>query len=318
MWAQRGAIDHCAVCRSIAIALLLSASRLTAQEEVLRAIVLDEFVVRAQAEGFDVPTFIQRVKQDTTFHHAFLNMRVHPHRSVGTLRVRDSRERGTAELYRDAHLVRTGAYAELLVDSAYERGKLRNAKGKHRFLTAELFEDLFFPTGPRIADGKIRDRTVEGDAVSRIERYKNELKRFMFNPGQELASVPLIGDKLALFDPYMATFYDLRLWSNPRNGHACWVFSADVREGTDKDDTVIKHMDTWFDQTTGQVIAREYRIAHNSLLLGFDISIKVDLALQEGLLVPTHVTYDGFWDIPLQRKERVRFHLRNSDWRRVR
>ncbi|MBK8341654.1 MAG: hypothetical protein IPK99_17500 [Flavobacteriales bacterium] len=306
------------MCRSIAITLLLSATVSIAQQDgILPVIVLDEFVVRAQADGFDIPTFIQLVKEDTTFHHAFLNMRVHPHRTVGTLRVRDVRERGTAEMYRDAHLVRMGAYAELIVDSAYERGKLRNAKGGHRFLTAELFEDLFFPSGQRIANSTIPDHLVEGDATSRIERYKNELKRFMFNPGQELARVPWIGDKLALFEPRMAAFYDYKLWSNPRNGHACWVFSADAKAGSDEDDTVIKHMDTWFDQATGQVIAREYRIAHNSLLLGFDISIQADLDVEEGLLVPTHVTYDGVWDIPLQRKERVRFHLRNSAWQNV-
>lgn len=303
---------------STSIALWLYAMGLLGQEhEVLRTIVLDEFVVKAQEEGFDVPTFIQRIKEDTTFHHAFLNMRVHPHRSVGTLRVRDAHEQGSAELYRDAHLVRAGAYAELVQDSAAEHGRLRDRRGRHRFLTAELFEDLFFPTGPRIADGTINNHAAEGGATSRIDRYKNELKRFMFNPGQELASVPLIGDKLALFDARMASLYDFKLWSNLRNGHACWVFSADVKAGSDEDDTVIKHMDTWFDQATREVIAREYRIVYNSLLLGFDISIQADLALEDGLLVPTHVTYDGVWDIPLQRKERVRFHLRNSAWHNV-
>ena len=46
-----------------------------------------------------------------------------------------------------------------------------------------------------------RQREQEIDRSSRFDKYKSELKKFMFNPGQEIASVPLIGDKLALFEP---------------------------------------------------------------------------------------------------------------------
>jgi hypothetical protein len=82
-----------------------------------------------------------------------------------------------------------------------------------------------------------------------------------------------------------------------------------------KDDaTVIKTMHTWFDQRTMEVIAREYRIAHASLLLDFDISIQVDNTVVGGELVPTFIRYDGDWDIPFKKREIVRFQLRMDKW----
>ena len=81
------------------------------------------------------------------------------------------------------------------------------------------------------------------------------------------------------------------------------MFSSDAKATADADDTVIKRMDTWFDQESGQVIAREYRIAHASLLLDFDITIRVDNTVVSGVLVPVFVDYSGDWDIPFSTRE---------------
>lgn len=62
------------------------------------------------------------------------------------------------------------------------------------------------------------------------------------------------------------------------------------------------------------VIAREYRIAHASLVLDFDIAIQVDNQVVEGELVPTYIGYDGDWDIPMHKRELVRFRLRMHGW----
>jgi hypothetical protein len=62
------------------------------------------------------------------------------------------------------------------------------------------------------------------------------------------------------------------------------------------------------------VMAREYRIAHQSLLLDFDITIQVENTFSPGDLAPTQVHYDGQWDIPFKQKEVVKFYLSYSDW----
>ena len=309
-----------------AVCLLVALVRLPGQacaqaevDTIMNVIQLGDLVVRAQGGGFDVEGFVSQVMEDTTFYHAFLNTRYHAHRVESTFRVRNKDERETASLYRRGRLVREGALARIELDSTSERGKLRNGKGELRYLTAEMYDDVFFPQGSWPASNAIRSREQEIDRSTKFEKYRSELKKFMFNPGQEIASVPMIGDKLALFDPAMVPDSDDRIDQGFRGGRACWVFSAVAKDSVngrsaDEDDTVIKRMFTWFDQGDMRVVAREYRIAHASLILDFDIRITVDNTMVSGDLVPVKVLYDGVWDIPFKKREIVRFVLDYSDW----
>jgi hypothetical protein len=208
--------------------------------------------------------------------------------------------------------------AVLALDSVVESGKLRDRKGQFRFLTVEMYDDVFFPKGTFAANNTVALRKLEVERGNRFDKYKSELKKFMFDPGTEIASVPFIGDKLALFSPEMAPLYDFRIWSDTRDGVACWVFSAEAKPEFRDGRTVIKTMDTWFDQVSGAVMARNYRIASSSVILDFDITIKVRNTLVGDVLVPVRVDYDGDWDIPFKSREIVRFWLEYADWQVVR
>ncbi len=297
----------------LSIALICAGSITGQEDQVVKSVQLDEVVISAQAKGFSVEDFVRQVMSDTTFYQSFLNTKYYPHTVDSDLRVRNKKEKETASLSRAARLDRVADMAELVITSNTESGKLRDRKGEMRYLTAEMYDDVFFPKGPFIANNTIRSREQEIDRSSRFDKYKSELKKFMFNPGQEIGSVPFIGDKMALFDPSMAPYYDYRIWADTRDGHACWVFSADTKEGEEKE-TVIQEMSTWFDQATGMVMAREYRLLHNSLFLDFDIAIKVQNKVVDGVLVPVRVDYAGDWDIPFKSRELVRFFLEFADW----
>lgn len=283
-------------------------------DTLLGHITLDEVVVSAAASGFDVAAFVERVRSDTTFHKAFLNTRTYAHAVRGEAVVRRKDERESASLLRRARLVRNGSQAAQVVDSVSERGRLRNRKGRFRYLTIEMYDDVFFPTGAFKADNTVAGRVLDVEGQGRIAKYKAELKKFMFDPGTEIASVPFIGSKLALFSPEMAPLYDFRIWADERGGHACWVFSAAAKPEHREGRTVIKTMDTWFDQESGDVLARTYRIAHDALFLDFDITISVRNVRIGDALVPVRVHYDGDWDIPFEQRELVRFWLEYSDW----
>lgn len=303
-------------CIGSTLVLLVLPCMLVAQPDtLLRTIQLDEVVISAQAEGFNVAHFVQQVRTDTTFHKAFLNTRYHPNRLRSDLRVRVKGTDDAATLHREARLERDGPRARQVIEVERETGRLRDRKGEFRYLTVEMYDDVFFPKGWFVADNSVARRQLEIARGSRFEKYKSELKKFMFDPGSEIASVPLIGDKLALFDPHMAPLYDFRIWADSRSGRPCWVFSAEAKPEARDGRTVIKNMDTWFDRDDGQVLARQYRIAHRSLLLDFDIRIRVENNMQEGALLPVQVAYDGDWDIPFKRRELVRFDLEFSDWR---
>jgi len=286
-------------------------------DTLLRHIQLSEVVISARAQGFDVDAFVRQVREDTTFHKAFLNTRYYPNHVRSGLRVHNKGDKETASLYRRGCLTREGKLAQLVLDSVQESGRLRDRKGEFRFLTVEMYDDVFFPKGPFNADNTVASRKLAVDRGSRFDKYKSELKKFMFDPGTEIASVPFIGDKLALFSPEMAPLYEFRIWSDTRDGVECWVFSAEARPEFRDGRTVIKTMDTWFDQATGAVLARNYRIASSSVLLDFDISIKVQNILMGEVLVPVRVDYNGDWDIPFKSREIVRFWLEYGDWQVV-
>lgn len=309
--------------RSIAIlCVVLDALMVRAQTDVdtiVNVYQLGEVVVHGGAQGLQLEGFFRQVMEDTTFYHAFLNTKYHAHAVESELRVRDKKSRETAGLYRKGRMLRTGPMAELVLDSVREIGKLRDRNGGIRFLTAEMYDDVFFPKGQWRASNRIAAREQEISRASRFDKYKSELKKFMFNPGQEIASVPFIGDKLDIFDPDMAPLYDYSVGSGFRDGRPCWLFTAVARDQVggrpaDEDDTVIKRMLTWFGQGTMNVLAREYRMRSSGILLDFDISIRVSNAIVNGDLVPMRVDYDGDWDIPFKKRELVRFNLMYEDW----
>jgi hypothetical protein len=302
------------------LVFLLSArgSLLAQPDTLLRHIQLSEVVISARAQGFDVDAFVRQVREDTTFHKAFLNTRYYPNHLRSALRVHHKGEKETASLFRSGRLKRSGPMAVLALDSVVESGKLRDRKGQFRFLTVEMYDDVFFPKGTFAANNTVALRKLEVERGNRFDKYKSELKKFMFDPGTEIASVPFIGDKLALFSPEMAPLYDFRIWSDTRDGVACWVFSAEAKPEFRDGRTVIKTMDTWFDQVSGAVMARNYRIASSSVILDFDITIKVRNTLVGDVLVPVRVDYDGDWDIPFKSREIVRFWLEYADWQVVR
>jgi hypothetical protein len=289
------------------------------EDTVINVFQLGEVVVHGRTPGMRYEGFIRQVMDDTTFYHAFLNTKYHAHAAKSDLHVRDKKNKEAARIHRVGRLTRQGPMAEMVLDTALEVGKLREKDGDFRFLTAEMYDDVFFPKGPYRASNTIASRQQEIIRESRFDKYKSELKKFMFNPGQEIASVPFIGDKLAIFEPEMAPYYDFSIATEFRNGYPCWVFGAVAKDTVngklaDEDDIVIKCMKTWFDQSTMNVMAREYRIQRKSLILDFDISIRVENAQVSGDLVPMQVWYEGDWDIPFKKKEAVRFFLLYSEW----
>jgi hypothetical protein len=288
---------------------------LNAQEtEIAKMVTMDEFVVKAAIEDFNAEDFIKQVIDDTTFYQAFLNLKYFPHEIKGAMVVYDKDETEFATLQRRAKQHLSDDEVKW-VEITYEKtnGRIKKKNGKWRYLTAEVYDDVFFPTEKRSVSNEMVQREQELEADTKMEKHKAQLKKMLFNPGQPIDNVPFIGDKLAIFSPEMVSFYDYSIFIYEYDTIPCIAFSSYVKEG-DEDEVVIRDMTSYFHRDTREVIAREYRLAHKTILFDFDISIKVENMLLDGWLIPTSVSYDGAWDVPFKKSEIISFKMECSDY----
>ena len=299
---------------TIFILLIFGVAKANAQTDIAKLITLDEFVVSAGLEDFDAADFIRQIQEDTTFYQAFLNLKYFPHdiKSAMVVYEKDESERGTLQRKARQYL---STDKMMWVDITYENsnGKLKKRNGSWKYLTAEMYDEVFFPTEKQRVDNRIVQKEQELSG-SGLDKHKAQLKKMLFNPGKEIESVPLIGKKMAIFDDEMVPFYNYSIYAYAwQDSIPCIAFSCYVKEG-DEDEVVIRDMTSYFHRDTHEVIAREYRLAHKTILFDFDISMKVENTLQNGYLLPNKIAYSGFWDIPFKKPEIISFQIECTDY----
>ncbi len=287
------------------------------QTDIADIVNMDAFVVSAGLEDFDKEDFIQQVVEDSTFYQAFLNLKYFPHRSTSNLLVFNRSEDQKGMMYREATQY-LSVDEEMWVNVTLERsnGRIKKRNGEWRYLTAEMYDDVFFPTEKQKVSNRIVSQEQELVSGSKIEKHKAQLKKMLFNPGTEIDNVPFIGDKLAIFSEEMVPYYDYAIFTADwQDSIPCIAFSQFVKEG-EENEVVIRDMTSYFHIDTREVIARTYRLADNTLFFSFDISIKVENTLKNGWLLPVKIEYDGFWNIPIPftKAEVIKFDLEFFDY----
>jgi hypothetical protein len=286
------------------------------ENDIANMVTIDEVVISAAIEDFDVNDFISQVVEDTTFYQAFLNLKYFPHQIEGDMVVYEKDETEAATLFRIANQRLTPSEIktiEIIVEES--NGKIRRNNGNWRYLTAEVYDDVFFPTHDHKVSNTMVAKEQELVTGSKMEKHKAQLKKMLFNPGQPIDNVPFIGDKLAIFSQEMVPYYDYAIFlQDYADSIPCIVFSSYVKGGQE-DEVVIQDMTSYFHRETGEVIAREYRLAHYTLFFDFDIKIKVQNKLQDGWLLPVTVSYDGWWDIPFKKPEIIKFDMKCTEYR---
>ena len=269
---------------------------------------LDSLVVTAKREGFDVESFIQKVQEDKTFYQAFRNLRFVDYSAQNTLTFFDKKQREKAYYQSQTKQIAHGECRSMEVLHEQVRGDFyKGRKQKYRYYTAKMYDRVFFTHG-QVCEAK--EKEMLDEKPKGIDKYVNELKKLIFSPGSKV-DVPLIGKKTAIFSEKMMPYYDYAIVSKVyKNGQACYVFSASVKPEflkRKKKKTVIKYLETYFDQQSFQVVARSYQLAYKSALFEFDVRMEVQLTLKNGKYLPEIVSYEGVWDVPLKQKERCQF-----------
>ena len=272
---------------------------------------LDSITVTASRAGFNVADFVELVRNDKSFYQAFTNLRHHSYEFSNHIEILDKNNQITASYDSQARQNSDGDCRSMEEWDREVKGKFfkNKKKKKHKYYTAKLYDRLFF-TKDTVCESV---RVYEGDGDPRQEGHIDKLKQLVFSPGEKI-NVPIIGKKMKIFEPDMAKYYDYEINSvTYKENQPAYVFSAKIKpdyQNYKEDKTVIKSLQTYFDKTSFQVLARDYRLQYSGMLFDFDVTMRIELKQVDGKYVPVFLSYDGDWKVAVKRRERVKFSMK--------
>lgn len=289
---------------AILVSLILSG------QEVAKVVTLAEVDVSAVSDSFDTQGFINVVNTDTTFYLAFKAMNYYPARYKGWLKVfkKGDKEKGVIERKAQRHIENELMW--VTIEEEEVSGKIKRKNGEFNYKTAETWDEVFFPPKKQFVALYSKREFDKEKGHSAAEKHRLEIKQMVFNPGNEVDGVPLIGDKMGIFDPEMQPYYNFSVYSGKyKDSIDCLIFEAEVKPDYRKGKTVIKSLITYFDVKNYNVMKRVYIIEYYSIPIDFNIRVEVKNQYYKGVLLPENVKYNGFFDIPFMKKEMIEFEL---------
>ena len=269
---------------------------------------LTDAIVR---NNFDYKAILEKIKRDTSFYKAFKTLRTIGYSSFNHIEMYDKNQRMEASLDSRTRQNRIGGCRTMDVIEEKTFGNLRDRKGEYNYVTPSLYASLFFTKGKICGETNIvkgKKRTIQG---SGIEKAKEQLKMLFFNPGEKIPGIPMIGNKLDLYDDNAHELYNYRLDYVDYHGKLAYVFEIKPKEDLGffaKDRVVVDQMITWFNPTTLEVLGRNYSLSYKAGVYDFNVQMEVEMTYTpNGLLVPKILRYKGDWDVVFKKRERGLF-----------
>lgn len=266
-----------------------------------KEITLSEVVVNSH---LNVPTFINRIKNDSTFYKAFRNLHILNYSSINDIRMMDKEDQLQASLYGKTRQLRDSNCRRMEVLEEQVTGDFYNEKHQYNYYTAQMYASLFFTNG-RICgeDNIVSGKTFSTEGKSGMEKHKEQLKMLFFNPGKKISGLPFMSSKTAIYDDEMAEYYDMSIDMDDYNKTSCYIFKQKVKPGKE-DDVVVDEMITWFNDKTFEVVARTYTLSYSAMVYDFKVSMEVQMTHAGNLLVPSLLRYNGNWKAIFKKRER--------------
>lgn len=269
-----------------------------------KAVTLKEVVVRS---NLNVPAFIDRIKEDTSFYKAFRNLKVLGYTALNDIRMQD--KQGNIKATLDSRTrQKTGngcRWMEVLDEKS--TGDMFDKKHNFNYYTAELYAGLFFAKDTICGESNIvKGTNFNMEGKSGIEKHKEQLKMLFFNPGKKIPGIPFIGNKIAIFEEGAAERYDFSIDMDQFKGEMCYIFKvmprADLSK-SERDMIVINEMTTWFNINTWDIVARNYDLSYKAGVYDFDVHMEVEMTKFEDLVVPKVLRYNGGWNVIFKKRE---------------
>jgi hypothetical protein len=291
---------------------MIACINITAQDTTVtvnkKVVTLKEVVVR---NNLNVPSFINRIQNDTSFYKAFRNLKVLEFTSLNDVRMLDKKGNVNASLLSrtQQHIANGCRHTQVLQQTV--KGDILNKNNEWNYYTMELYAGLMFAIDTVCGENNIvKGAELNTRKKSGIEKHKEQLKMLFFNPGKKIPGIPFIGDKIAIFDEDVAKLYDFVIDMENYNGENCYTFKVKSRNNlssSEKNDIVINEMTTWFNATTMNIVARTYDLSYDAGLYDFDVQMEVKLSPFKDLIVPTLIRYTGNWHVAFKKREQAFF-----------
>jgi hypothetical protein len=261
--------------------------------------------------NFEYKDILERIKRDTSFYKAFKTLRTIGYSSFNHIEMYDKNLKMQASLDSRTRQNRIGDCRTMDVLEEKTFGNIRDGNGEYNYLTPSLYASLFFTKGTICGETNIvkgKKRTIQG---SGIEKAKEQLKMLFFNPGEKIPGIPLIGNKLDLYDDNAHELYSYKLDYVDYHGKLAYVFEIKPKEALGffaKDRVVVDQMTTWFNPSNLEVLGRNYALSYKAGVYDFNVQMEVEMTYTpNGLLVPKILRYKGDWDVIFKKRERGLF-----------
>ncbi len=263
------------------------------------------------SKGLDVASFTRRVIDDTSFYKAFKNLRVLNYSMLNDVRMFD--RKGRVEASMSSKTDQWASHSCRVTQWLNEEtsGEYYKPNGECNYYTGELYSSLFFSRDTVCGESNvIKDIRLSIHGKTGLAKNKEQLKMLFFNPGKDIPGIPLMGNKVQMFDPEHSDLYDMIIDIQDYKGKAAYVFSSKAKEDLSffkRDNIVIDEMITWFDYSTFEIMARNYKMSYNAGVYKFNVSMEVEIAKYGKYLYPSVIRYDGYWGVMTKGKERGLF-----------
>jgi hypothetical protein len=255
-------------------------------------------------KNFNVPAFINRIKNDSSYYKAFKNLHIIGFTALNDIRMLDKKGGLDASLFSKTRQVRKNNCRSMQVLDEKITGDFYTDEGAYNYYTAQMYASLFF-TKDSVCN---ENNTVAGTAFSTegksgLEKHKEQLKMLFFNPGRKISGLPFMSNKTAIYDDDMADRYDMNIDMDNYNNSMCYIFKQTAKPGR-RDGVIVDEMTTWFDEQTYEVVARKYSLSYDAAVYDFKVDMEVQMTRFGNLTIPSLIRYNGNWKAITKKRER--------------
>ena len=263
-----------------------------------KIITLSEIVINSK---LNIPSFIERVRNDTTFYKAFRTLHIIGFTALNDIRMLNKNGDVQASLRSKIKQIRNDSCRSMKVLEETSVGDIYDENKNFNYYTGQLYAALFFTTGKICGENNIvAGREFSTSGLTGMAKHKEQLKMLFFNPGKKINGLPFIGNKTEIFDDNMADKYDMSIDMDDYNKTSCYIFKVKAK----KSNVVINEMTTWFNDKTFEIVARNYSLSYDAGVYDFNVQMQVEMTKAGNLLVPSLIRYVGNWKAIFKKRER--------------